>query len=491
VLKEVATGKMYYNMDIEDIEERLANGYYRRWKDFLGDIRTIMHDAMTMEPSSAPNFDKQNERLRKTQELVNNVEVDLESFRREKTQLDQQLTVYFARVLEEYRDKKAKGLFNPWGDRHPIGTTTNQAPIVGRPPLPGERRMDPPPITPMRYPHAHTNGDSLGPTTNGSTMPSRPGDGDGDVTMADVTPAQKVPEQILSQRSALEKMAPGSQVDDYRNSGSTTTSGQNNSNRTSGAGQHPAAPAQHSGSQWSTHTPAGFPASYALAPNAGLSAVAVGAGQPNATVPGASYHQGAVGVMPTQSLAGSVPVVAVAPAHGSQEHHFVPSSQEHENGSGERLYNSNGTESRHYPRWESAGGLEGGSQIPDTQPNSEHTNSWPQRSHGTGSRSSTQLVAKPPADLANLLNPPLREPTFELREEEITMLHELLAEKTSGFSVEQLIQLMAECVNEVIKCRNEWDKRVVIKRVRGVFEDCKRDIEDMQVVMEGSYGDVD
>jgi hypothetical protein len=67
----------------------------------------------------------------------------------------------------------------------------------------------------------------------------------------------------------------------------------------------------------------------------------------------------------------------------------------------------------------------------------------------------------------------------------------VLAEKTSGFSVEQLVQAMAECVNEVIRCRGEWDKRVVVGRVGAVFEEVRRDIEGMQVVMEASYGGVE
>jgi SpoVK/Ycf46/Vps4 family AAA+-type ATPase len=489
VLREVATGKIYYNMDIEDIEERLANGYYRRWRDFLADVRTIMHDAMTIDPATTPDAGKQDERRRRAQELVNNIEVDLESFRREKTQLDQQLTVMYARVLEEYKEKKAKGTFNPLAPR-PIGTTTNQAPIIGRPPQPSERRMDPPPITPMRHPHAHTNGDTSAPITNGSIAPSRPGDGDGDVHMADVTPApppKAHPLQTHSQRSALEKMAPGSQVDDYRNSGSTTTSGQNHSNRTSGGGQHPAAPYQ---SQWSSHTPAGFPVGYAPAPNAGLTTTAVGASHHGAPAPGSTLPQN--GGVVASVARGQGPSSMPAAAGGVS----VPGSQE--NGSGERLDNSNGTDSRYFPNWDSAGILEGGSQIPDTQPNTEHTNSVPRShgySHGTSSGSSTQPAAAAGARsaagaLTNILNDPLpaeSEPRFKLREEEIQLLHEMLAEKTSGFSVEQMVQCMAELVSEVIRCRGEWDKRVVVERVGRAFEDVRKDIESMQVLMEGSY----
>jgi SpoVK/Ycf46/Vps4 family AAA+-type ATPase len=424
VLREVATGKCYYNMDIEDIEERLANGYYRRWRDFLGDIRTIMHDAMTVDAASCPDPEKQDERRRKTQELVNNVEVDLESFRREKQQLDQQLAVMYARVLDEYKDKKAKGLpITPFDDEHPIGTTTNRAPIIGQPPAQRLELMRPPPLTPLRGGVAVlTNGDSGSGAhlTNGSTIPSRV---DGDVTMDDGTPAK-----VHTQRSALEKMAPGSQVDDYRNEGSTTT--EDRSNRTSGANANAPVPnAQFPAAgqlSLSAHTPAGFPVGY--------------------------QH-------------------AAAAAEG---------------GASQGQHNSNGSESRHFPNWTSAGFLESGSQIPDTQPGTEHTNSLP-RSGTSGS--STQPQPKPAA-VANLLNNPLdeEEELFNAREEEVRVLHEMLAERSSGMSVEQCVQCMAELVGEVVRSAREADKRVVVGRVVEAFERCKGDIEACQVVMEGSYG---
>jgi hypothetical protein len=93
--------------------------------------------------------------------------------------------------------------------------------------------------------------------------------------------------------------------------------------------------------------------------------------------------------------------------------------------------------------------------------------------------------------LADIVNKPEaiveEDPPFELRESEIRQLHKALAEGTSGFSVEQLVQCMAELVGEVIRNRGAWDKRVVVEAVRKVFEQSKRDIEEMQVMMEGSY----
>lgn len=70
VLRETATGKFFYNMDITVIEERLANGYYISPFAFLRDIYALDHDA------KAHGLDKQ--RILKASELLSNVEVDIQ-----------------------------------------------------------------------------------------------------------------------------------------------------------------------------------------------------------------------------------------------------------------------------------------------------------------------------------------------------------------------------------------------------------------------------
>lgn len=67
-LRETATGKFFYNLEIVTIEERLSNGFYARPKDFLADIVTLAKDAKNIG-------DK--DRLIQANELVANVEVDI------------------------------------------------------------------------------------------------------------------------------------------------------------------------------------------------------------------------------------------------------------------------------------------------------------------------------------------------------------------------------------------------------------------------------
>ena len=70
-LVEQATDKFFYNLEIVTIEKRLSNGYYKRPKDFLADIKKIAKDAKAIGDA---------DRLLKANELQANVEVDIGTF---------------------------------------------------------------------------------------------------------------------------------------------------------------------------------------------------------------------------------------------------------------------------------------------------------------------------------------------------------------------------------------------------------------------------
>ena len=67
-LVELSSGKFFYNLEIVTIEKRLSNGYYKRPKDFLADIKRLTKDAKTFGDP---------ERLLRANELQANVEVDI------------------------------------------------------------------------------------------------------------------------------------------------------------------------------------------------------------------------------------------------------------------------------------------------------------------------------------------------------------------------------------------------------------------------------
>ncbi|KAI8634754.1 AAA-domain-containing protein [Xylariaceae sp. FL1651] len=67
-LRETATGKFFYNLDVNIIETRLANGYYWRPYEFLKDVRALKSDAENIGDRA---------RWLKAAELLANVEVDV------------------------------------------------------------------------------------------------------------------------------------------------------------------------------------------------------------------------------------------------------------------------------------------------------------------------------------------------------------------------------------------------------------------------------
>ncbi|OVF06251.1 putative Tat-binding-like protein [Clavispora lusitaniae] len=71
MIKELATGKYFYNMDLDTIEERIWNGYYSEAKQFLKDIRMIVKDAISTGDR---------ERILKANEMLTNAQFGIDDF---------------------------------------------------------------------------------------------------------------------------------------------------------------------------------------------------------------------------------------------------------------------------------------------------------------------------------------------------------------------------------------------------------------------------
>lgn len=71
MILETATGKKYYNMDLDIIEERLWNGFYCEYKQFSRDVSMIHHDAQV-------SGDR--DRMIKAAEMQANVQVTIEDY---------------------------------------------------------------------------------------------------------------------------------------------------------------------------------------------------------------------------------------------------------------------------------------------------------------------------------------------------------------------------------------------------------------------------
>jgi ATPase family AAA domain-containing protein 2 len=290
-LVESGTGKFFYNLDTVTIEKRLSNGYYKRPRDFLADVKRLAKDARAINDQ---------ERLLKANELLTNVEVDIEGIELGQAALAAECERVYQRELVREKEAVAKaekeagedGSMRPppvfsnvphGGASQPSSVNPSTGPITLGEPV-NDRRMllqNIMPVTPLRLASSSvtTNGAYAtadgGSDLNGSASHQADAEGDTNMTNSDPRPnsheqshghstdtqrtqhtssssfgpsAQPRPphsytapsQQMrqasgmsapLSQKSNFTPMAAGSQATDYHNSASTTqtTSGKKNS----------------------------------------------------------------------------------------------------------------------------------------------------------------------------------------------------------------------------------------------------------------------
>ena len=192
-LVEAGTDKFFYNLDSVTIEKRLSNGYYKRPKDFLMDIKRLAKDAKAIGDQ---------DRLLKANELLTNVEVDIGLMEAGEPQLTAECERVYERELVRERElqeklqKQAEEENMPpprvisnvphGGASMPSTVTTSVGPITLAEPMPNGHPFLPL-VTPTRpsTSHAATNGatellsrfgSDLAPTTNGSHDADAEGD---------------------------------------------------------------------------------------------------------------------------------------------------------------------------------------------------------------------------------------------------------------------------------------------------------------------------
>ena len=267
-LLEVATQKFYYNLETVTIERRLANGYYVRPKDFTADIKKLYKDAKTLGDE---------DRKLKAKELLSNIEVDMDTIEMSEPTLVSQLNGLWEREhgrtkqpLEQPRAENVEEeqlqlmpATTPPADREPERDTSPHEPLLLDKPTSQQRYShQTSPSDPSQL-SSLTNGAlsdlsnlATQRASNGTSVPSREADqqlstssdnaqtGSGDQHSSFGQSAQTRPQSqftgppvslqarrytgSLSQRENLTPMAEGSNVQDYTNYASTTSSEKKN-----------------------------------------------------------------------------------------------------------------------------------------------------------------------------------------------------------------------------------------------------------------------
>lgn len=464
-LREAVSGKFFYNMEIVTIEKRLSNGYYKRPKDFLADIKRLAKDAKQVG---------EQERILRANELLSNVEVDVATIEQAEPALVAECEQVYLRELE--REKAALERARraeeededfvarpPTGNRVPHGNTDStltSGPVglgesfgeSGGAKLPPEQ-----PVTPSRrsqvsfltngYHHHQGGGSDLNDLSTQAVMSnSSHGDGDGDVYMTNsednsasketqnssfgpsaqprpphshTAPSQQVRRESglssLSQKGPMTPMAPGSQPHDYVNEASTTeTTSKKSSEQLSYQQQQQ----QQQQRQHSFHSSAG------------------------------------------QGGRHDYPDLTQYPDRASLEEHLPDTQQE-------------------------------GSSQPSPRP-AEFTNA--ENNVPNGSQQSKHQPPVPlfdapakqahhcPADLQSLLNNEDQPPKMLLDHGYLKQLHDELTQRTSGCSVEQLEQINTNLMDYVWRMRGEWNRTHVAAGIAQTFNAVLEDMQEMQEI---------
>lgn len=427
-LRETATGKFYYNLEIVTIENRLSNGYYKRPKDFLADIKRLAKDARTSGDS---------ERTLKANEMVANVEVDMISLETSQPALIAECEAVSNReqarereILEKNEKARQDGhdvpILMPNVPPHVSNSTGDQSsgPVHLGEDVPGQRNL--PPFTPARPNHGSvSNGtgtslnDGSHSRSNGSLIPERDQEDTEMSNSQDISqitnlqggfPHMTTPSgpntqrtQTHTQTSAITQIRPGTDIKDYYNSASTTTSGQRTSDQSN----------RHSG-------------------------------------PYSAQQQGSHG------------------SHGSHE--------------------SNGARSGDIPDF-SAFVPGGGSQLPDTQPEyagSQASQYSPQRMgppQPNRHPSSVHALLNDPADDQRTDD---HVPVIPVDPTTLRKLHSDLVTESSGLSVEQLEQVMSTLMDAIWHTKSDANRNHAATAVSAAFNAVIKDIEEYQNVLDPS-----
>lgn len=531
-VEDTHTGDVYYNMDLEIIEERYSNGHYNTPQQFLEDVEKIAHDAGLLN-----DLDNR----RKAKEMVSNVEVfcsDIEA--------DQQLMPLFQDLADrekkrkiearEKRERKRRekkereqrgriGFDSPGpngsgssngrlqlpgheGHEHySRGSPSRPIPIMSTP----QGRIAQPITTSTAAhvgsatPSSHANSNGQHHSDSGSNSTVHPPDHhhlSGANSSSYMTPPQNATQlvgHLTTANIGIAKLPTGTpsvgpsqhtqptmQVSTIVNDASTTTSGKRTSDGTAGTNSHPFSIAAYQNSTQNSHP---TPSSNGLLPHGTFATPP----HPPFTPQQPRPQQGETMIDPPQwgifgqTIQGDSQLPATQtfppsslPSHSSGSQHSQPLSQGFSQSPLAQFHLHQHPNILPAPQPQA-------SQFPLPPPPPPPTSQLPQTQSILDQQSATQRKEE------------LQRPG--LGEEATRELLEKLVKLTSGFGVERLEQCFAGAMEVVWRGRGEWERDVVagevVREVEGVVREMKemeeeerreREMEDGEEVEMGGMG---
>jgi ATPase family AAA domain-containing protein 2 len=516
-LVDQANQKFYYNLDSVTIEKRLSNGFYKRPKDFLADIKRLAKDAKAIGDE---------ERLLKANELLSNVEVDISTMELTEPAFTAECERVYQRDLEREKDalEKAKQAQMPPPQSNMVTTAGTSATDSSGPILLGEpiqRKHD---LVQHLAPTAqeanssesimtngvHPSADEWQPLTNGSssghkadvedvemegdnshptsneksneTQPTHTTSSHGARGSAQprgwqdyTAPSQAFLKQHglsepPSQTGAFTPMPPGSQPGEFLNDASTTES-PSDANKKTTPSQHTQAEGQHESGPdlypFEERRSAGgsqIPSTQGMC--SPLLILSGGRSFPPQTVAPFSTltmrELSKLTASPSDQYSPPTAAAVGAARPGSSQGQAPDFNSQHS----ATMPPPVDTRAQHR--------LSNASRIDDLLNPSNSPQDRP------GPVTTTTASTKPLAPHANLLLPTATA---------LNALHQEITDQTSGLSVEQLEQVNSVLMDTLWKTRGEWDRERVLGMVAEAFNQGLRDMQSVgQDFGSGSWG---
>ena len=476
----------YYNLDSVTIEKRLSNGYYKRPKDFLADIKRLAKDAKTIgdEP-----------RLLKANELLANVEVDIAGIESEPGLAAECERVYQREVerekevLDKAKQHQAPPeiVSNVPQDSGPT-TTTDTGPILLGVPM--QRRGD---IAQLPAPAAldgnqsdsvvtngiHPGHNELHQFTNGSQSNGHDADVEGDTHMegADSYPVS------------------GNKSNETQQTQTTSSYGARDSAQTRPWHDYTAPSQQllkqHGMSAPPSQTAAFTPMPHNSHPGEFLNDAST-TQSPNDTNKKTTSPSQNTNTQREQPDSGPdlYPFDERRSAGGSQ----IPSTQGMHTPASDSLSRSSklfkdsetprlitGTEQNSQSQMAATAVRPSSSQGQVLEFNSQHSTAMPPpldtHSHRPSNASRIDDLLNPSISPQQPQPPPSRPNLIQVEQHALENLHTEITDKTSGLSVEQLEQVNSVLMDTLWQTRGEWDRSVVMEQIAASFYDVLKDME--------------
>lgn len=454
VLRETATGKVFYNLETTTIEERLSNGFYTRPKDFLFDIKTLAKDSRNIA-------DK--ERTLKANELVSNVEVDVANVEHSTSTVDweslyQRQLQRTKEAAEKERKRKALQSIVDVVQSDVVANDSDspgQGPITLGEQVPGSRNT----MARFQVMSPRFNGHALESThqdlPNGTPTKSRESDVHMGGTDEETQPFSDVPQMqpppLSARRSGLEPPASGAAAMTQVSQRSAVTSlpqGMSPSAIINDASTTKTSDPSSKSSNWNTQATNGF------------------------------HDNSGLGDNDTSDMPDTLPL-SQGPLPLSQGP--LPLSQMQSSGEPWMHSQTQATDGGH-PRRNS---------LIDSSPSSLDGPQGFASRISSGNKSNALSSKHGEAEEDSLLSArnsggSSQQATLMPEAGQVDGFLSDLTVRTSGCTIEQLEQINRELMEEVWRTRGEWNRMKVLYGLAAVFNDTITDIEDTQGLLQSS-----